>query len=120
MIYQVQIQGLKVFAYHGVLPHEKAYGQDFFLDCTFEVSAKSEDELSSTVSYAVVADCMEAVAKQNTFDLIETLAASLLSAVMDLDSRISGCKITVHKPSAPLSQEFSDVSVSVQGGVLEN
>lgn len=120
MIYQIKIQGLKVFAFHGVLPHEAAYGQDFFLDCVFEVAAKSADELSATVSYADVANRLEEIAKTNTFQLIETLAATLLSGVMDMDSRISACKITVHKPSAPLTQNFDDVSVSVQGGVFEN
>ena len=120
MIYQIKITGLKVFAYHGVLPHETSYGQDFFIDCVFEVSARSEDELAATVSYADVANQIEKVTKSSTFQLIETLATNLLSGVMELDSRISGCKITVHKPHAPLTQEFDEVSVSVQGGVFEN
>ncbi|MCF8529273.1 MAG: dihydroneopterin aldolase [Aquiluna sp.] len=120
MIYQIKIQGLKVFGYHGVLPHETQYGQDFYFDCVFEVAAESDDELSATVSYATVADKIEEIAKTKTFQLIESLARELLVSIMALDSRILGARITVHKPSAPLTQEFQDVSVSVGGGTLEN
>jgi len=120
MIFEIKIVGLKVFGYHGVLDHEKAYGQDFYFDAQFEVEAARADELSSTVSYAVVADKIESIAKNQNFDLIESLAAEILDGVLQLDSRIIGARITVHKPHAPLTQEFADVSVSVSGGTLEN
>jgi dihydroneopterin aldolase len=120
LIYKVRIDGLKVFAYHGVLQHEKDYGQEFFIDAHLDVEAGTEDKIESTVSYALVADELVSVATKNRFDLIESLAAKLKDSVLFLDKRILRATITVHKPSAPIGHEVRDVSVSVSGAQGEN
>jgi dihydroneopterin aldolase len=118
--YTLQLSGLEVFAYHGVLEHERAYGQKFLIDVEYQLEAEAGDQISQTVSYAAVADLLVVSAKSNTFDLIETLAEHLLAAVISLDSKITFCKITVHKPQAPIDHVFSDVTVSVQHGRRED
>jgi dihydroneopterin aldolase len=115
VIFDIQLDGLEVFAYHGVMQHEKDFGQDFLIDCRLSVEAGTEDEIGSTVSYALVADEITKVATQNRFELIESLASSLVAKVLKLDPRILRCTITVHKPQAPLSQSFRDVSVRFSG-----
>lgn len=120
MIYKVRIDGLKVFAYHGVLQHEKDYGQEFFIDAHLDVEAGNEDSIASTVSYASVADEIVRVATQNKFDLIETLANQISKAVIALDPRVLRATITIHKPSAPIGHEIRDVSVTISGARGEN
>lgn len=115
MIYKVRLDGLEFFGYHGVQQHEKDFGQTFLVDCHLDVEAGSEDSIDSTVSYALVADELERVVTNERFDLIETLAGRCLAAALDLDPRILRATITIHKPSAPLTQSFGDVSVSVSG-----
>lgn len=116
MIYTINLTGLRVHAYHGVLPHETAYGQEFLIDCTYLVEAQSEDELSSTVSYASIADLLVITSTSSTYQLLESLANQLLAAVLAHSPKIVSAMITVHKPMAPIDHEFSDVSVSVSGG----
>ena len=51
---QISISGIEVFAYHGVLDHEKTEGQLFGIDVTLDVdltSAAASDELADTVDY---------------------------------------------------------------------
>lgn len=120
MIYKIRIDGLKVYGYHGVMQQEKDFGQEFVIDCHLDVEAAGEDSIESTVSYALVAEEIERITKQERFELIETLASTLLAATLDLDSRVIRATITVHKPSAPLNQEFRDVSVSVSGARRED
>ena len=120
MIYKVRIDGLKVFAYHGVLQHEKDYGQEFFIDAHLDVEAGNEDSIESTVSYANVADEIVRVATQNRFDLIETLANQVSKAVLALDHRVLRATITIHKPSAPVGHEVKDISVTISGARGEN
>ncbi len=120
MIYKVRIDGLKVFAYHGVLQHEKEQGQDFFIDAHLDVEAGTEDTITSTVSYASVADEIVRVATSNKFDLIETLANEVNKAVLALDQRVLRATITVHKPSAPVGHEVRDISVTISGARGEN
>lgn len=120
MIFEIRLEGLSVFAYHGILQHEKDYGQEFLIDCRLSVDAGSADEIDSTVSYALIADEVVAISTKNRFDLIETLAKTLVDGILELDPRILRCSVTVHKPSAPLSQSFQDVSVSFSGARGEN
>ena len=120
MRYGIDLKGLEVYGYHGVLQHEKDFGQVFLIDCSYQVEAEAEDDLSATVSYAAVADLLHVTATSNRFDLIESLASACLAAVSALDSKIAAVKITVHKPNAPIDHKFQDVSVSVQSGRFEN
>lgn len=120
MKYLIEVEGLEVYAYHGVLGHEKAYGQTFLIDCRYQVEASDEDDLAGTVSYAEVADLLAVTATSNSFDLIETLAHHLLAAIKALSNRILAVSVTVHKPQAPLAQKFRNVSVTVQDGKFEN
>ena len=114
-IYTIKLTGLRLFGYHGVLPHEREYGQEFLVDCEVEVQRPSADEISSTVSYADLADLIEATFKGDRFDLIESVADQLLSAVLSHSTDLVKATVTVHKPNAPLTQTFTDVSVTVVG-----
>lgn len=115
MIFDIQLDGLEVFAFHGVMQHEKDFGQTFLIDCRLSVEAGSEDSIESTVSYALVADEISQLATANRYELIESLASALVKKVLELDPRILRCTITVHKPQAPLTQSFKDVSVRLSG-----
>ena len=114
-IYTIKLTGLRFFGYHGVLPHEREYGQEFLVDCEVEVQRPSADEISSTVSYADLADLIEATFKGARFDLIESVADAILAAVLSHSTDLVKATVTVHKPNAPLTQTFTDVSVTVVG-----
>lgn len=115
MKFRIELLGLRLFGHHGVLQHEKDYGQEFLVDCKLVVQASGEDDLARTVSYADVADLLEASFNAERNDLLEALALRLRAAVMSLGDQILECEVSVHKPSAPLTQEFSDVIVSALG-----
>ena len=112
MKFRIEILGLKFFGFHGVLQHEKDYGQQFVVDCVLEVFASGEDEISQTVSYSDVANLIEASFNAERNDLLETLSLRLKSAVLSLSNQILSCEISVHKPAAPLTQDFDDVIVT--------
>lgn len=115
MKFRIEILGLKLFGFHGVLEHEKNYGQEFLVDIKLTVESSGEDQLEATVSYAEIADLVEASFNAERNDLLEALAVRLKSAVLSHSERIVDCEIAIHKPAAPLTQEFSDVVVTVLG-----
>ena len=115
MIYKIRIDGLESFAYHGVLEHEKNYGQTFLFDIHLDVEAGLEDSIDATVSYAAIADLAVELSSRSRFDLIESLASAIARAVLKYDPRILRTTVTVHKPSAPIGKNFKDVSVTVSG-----
>lgn len=115
MRFRIELIGLELFGYHGVLEHEKNYGQLFFVDCRLEVDVDDVDDLAATVSYADVANLIEASFNVERNDLLETLSSRLRAAVLSTSERIESCELSVHKPSAPLTQSFSDVVVTALG-----
>jgi dihydroneopterin aldolase len=118
MLHKIELTGLKVWGYHGVFDHERAYGQDFVIDAAVWVDASkaaASDDLGQTVNYGILAQTLAEDAKHNPVDLLETLAERLLSKVMEMGGgSISKARVTVHKPQAPIGYEFTDVSVTVE------
>ena len=112
---RISLVGLRAFGRHGVLPEERACGQEFIIDATLWVDtrpAAATDDLELTVSYADVAQQLHKIATGEPVQLIETLAERLAQACL-ANERVEQAEITVHKPSAPIPLPFSDVTVTV-------
>ena len=112
---RIELRGLRVFGRHGVYAHETADGQYFVIDAVLQLpleSALRTDDVAATVHYGELAERIAAIVGGEPVQLIETLAGRIADAVLE-DSRVDTVQITVHKPSAPIAAEFSDVSVTV-------
>ena len=112
---RIRLTGLRVRGFHGVLPAERRDGQDFLVDVALELDlapAAATDDLTRTVDYGALAERLAAVVAGEPVQLIETLAVRLADVCL-ADRRVSSAEVTVHKPSAPISVPFADVSVTV-------
>lgn len=113
---RIELRGLKVRGQHGVFDHERANGQDFIIDVTVWIdlaSAAATDELSDTYDYGALAQLAADVVAGPARNLIETVGAQIADEVMD-DERVHAVEVVVHKPQAPIPQQFADVSVVVR------
>lgn len=115
MTQKIQIKGLRVYGYHGVLDHEREEGQYFFVDATIKVDAdraSSTDDISNTVSYAEIAELISENVRNNPVNLLETLAQRLANEVLFAASPwAKKVKIKVSKPDAPIDLYFDTVAV---------
>ncbi|RRC95797.1 2-amino-4-hydroxy-6-hydroxymethyldihydropteridine diphosphokinase [Schaalia canis] len=114
----ITLRGLTAEGIHGVFEFEHAAPQPFVIDIALWVDttdAISSDDIADTVSYADVANDVVAVVEGPPAHLIETLAQRI-SDVLLANPRVEGLEVTVHKPQAPLEQEFTDVAVTVRRG----
>jgi len=112
---RITLTGLTVRGRHGVFEHERRDGQDFVVDAVLHLDtrqAAAGDDLTATVHYGELAAALAAVVRGRPVDLIETLAARLV-AVCLADPRVAAADVTVHKPAAPIPEEFTDVAVTV-------
>jgi dihydroneopterin aldolase len=112
----ITLSGLRVHGRHGVFDHEREVGQDFIVDVSLRVStseAAASDDLRHTVDYGALADTLAAIVAGEPVNLIETLAERLADACLALD-RVESALVTVHKPQAPIAQQFSDVAVTIE------
>jgi len=113
---RILLTGLRARGNHGVYDFERADGQDFVVDVDLEIdlsSAAASDDVTDTVHYGELADALVAIITGPPVNLIEALAARLLTTCLD-DSRVAAATITVHKPQAPIAHAFTDVAVRLR------
>jgi dihydroneopterin aldolase len=112
---RVTLRGLRVRGHHGVFAHERENGQTFVVDLVLGLdtsSAAASDELGRTVHYGVVAEEVAAIVAGDPVDLIETLAQRIADACLGHEV-VEEVEVTVHKPDAPVSVPFDDVTVTI-------
>jgi dihydroneopterin aldolase len=109
----ITLEGIEVFAHHGVLPEEKERGQEFIIDVRLDLSSvPAADDIASTVDYARVASRVVEVSTGSTYDLIETLAAAIADDLLSF-AQVRAAMVTVKKPSAPMQVRLRCVSATV-------
>lgn len=112
---RIAVRGIRGYGYHGVLPRERAEGQEFIVDVTLLVQtrrAAASDDLEQTVNYADVAEKVHAQIVGEPVKLIETLAQRIAAACL-ADLLVTGVEVRVHKPNAPIEVPFEDVVVTI-------
>ncbi|MFE2426717.1 dihydroneopterin aldolase [Actinacidiphila soli] len=112
---RVALRGLKARGHHGVFPKEREEGQTFVVDLVLGLDtapAAASDDLTKTVHYGVVAEEVVDVVRGEPVDLIETLAQRIADQVLKHDL-VEEVEVTVHKPDAPITVPFDDVTISI-------
>jgi dihydroneopterin aldolase len=111
----VALRGLKARGHHGVFAEEREKGQTFVVDLVLGLDtapAAATDDLTRTVHYGIVAEEVVAVVQGGPVDLIETLAQRIADQVLKNDL-VEEVEVTVHKPEAPITVPFDDVTVTI-------
>ena len=110
----IKITGLSAKGFHGVLESEKRRGQKFIVDVEMNVSfANLKDDVNKTVNYAQVAQLIHDHITGKPVELIETLAENIAKTLLKEFKKVKEVKVIVHKPKAPISLSFTDVSVEI-------
>jgi 7,8-dihydroneopterin aldolase/epimerase/oxygenase len=105
----IELHGLELFGYHGVLEEEKQNGQTFWYDVELEVGEwGTNDVIEDAVDYRLVVDAVREV-NGRRFELLEALASSVAETLIDR-FRVAHVKVRVRKKPAGLPLEFSAVT----------
>ena len=106
---RIELRGLEVFAYHGVLEEERQNGQTFWYDIELEVGEwGATDRLEEAVDYRLVVDALRKVNEQR-FELLEALAATAAETLIDRFA-VARVKVRVRKRPAGMPVEYSAVT----------
>jgi dihydroneopterin aldolase len=114
----ITITGLKASGFHGVFAEERRDGQEFVIDITVWLdtrAASASDDLEATVHYGVLAEEVVAAVERDPVDLIETLAERIADVAL-AHPAAERVRVTLHKPSAPITVPFDDVSITITRG----
>lgn len=112
----IKINGLKIFAYHGVNPEEKETGQNFVFDIDIYVNMTTacfSDNVDDTVNYAKVVKTVTRAFTAQKFNLIERAAQVVADAVLEEYPEVFKVDLTLKKPEAPMRADFNFVAVNI-------
>ncbi|BAU84234.1 dihydroneopterin aldolase [Streptomyces laurentii] len=112
---RVALRGLKARGHHGVFPKEREEGQTFIVDVTLGLDtrpAAADDDLTKTVHYGIVAEEVVEIVRGEPVDLVETLAERIAEQCLK-HAEVEEVEVVVHKPDAPITVPFDDVTVTI-------
>ena len=105
----IELAGLELYGYHGVLEEERENGQEFWFDLELEVGEwGANDRIEDAVDYRLVVDAVREVNEQR-FELLEALASTVAETVMSRFA-LARVKVRVRKRPAGLPVEYSAVT----------
>lgn len=116
---EIRIEGLEVFAYHGVYPEENEIGQSFYVNVVLYTDTRragKEDKLSLSTNYGEVCQLITDWLQGHTWNLIETVAESTARQILLEYPLVKALDLEVRKPQAPIGLPFESVSVKVHRG----
>lgn len=112
---RITLHGLRGRGLHGVYPRERVEGQTFIVDVALGVDTRAAaraDDLTATADYGVIAEKIVAMIEGEPVNLIETLAQRIADVCL-ADPVVHAVEVTVHKPDAPVTVPFDDVSIVI-------
>lgn len=112
---RVTVYGLRGRGRHGVFEREREKGQTFLVDVTLGIDtrkAAATDDLADTVNYGEVSEKIVALIEGEPVNLIETLVSRMADMCLEYPL-VEEVEVTLHKPDAPITVPFEDVTVTV-------
>lgn len=113
---RIEVLGLHVFGYHGVLPAERRDGQRFVVDVFVErdaAAAAASDDLRDTSDYAALVERVADAVRSTQFALLEALAGHLADLVLAAEDA-RAVEVRVAKPDVSLPVDVDEVAVRLR------
>jgi len=111
----VRIDGLRLFACHGVLPQEHTVGAYYILNISIDtdfIRAMETDDLDSTISYAEVCDTVKAEMSQPS-KLLEHVAGRICKAIFHRFPAAKAIHLELLKENPPMSAQCTGVGITI-------
>jgi len=111
----IEVNGLELFGYHGVLEEEREDGQPFVFDLELlahDAGVRS-DKLGDTVDYTKVVACVRKLCEERRFNLIEALAAAVADELLERFD-VSRVRVRVRKPEVRLGVPVAYTAATIE------
>jgi dihydroneopterin aldolase len=112
----IELSGIELFAFHGVLEHERREGQRFLVDLELDVAderAAVTDRIGDAVDYRDVVAAVVEVSDARAYDLLEAFAAALADTLV-ARFPLERARVRVRKPDVLLARPVDHAAVVVE------
>jgi len=107
----IEVAGIELSGFHGVLDEERSEGQRFRFDVSLEVPRPEEDSIDAAVDYRDVVACVREVSDATAYRLLETLAAAVAD---ELARRFAAGRVRVSVGKPDLELEGGHATVTAE------
>lgn len=115
-MHSIILKGVRIYAYHGVLPQERTVGAYFTIDLKLETDfsrAIETDELEGTISYADVLDIVKremAIPSQ----LLEHVGGRIVKALHSEYNNINKVYLRLMKENPPMGGDLIGAGIEIE------
>lgn len=109
----VRLEGLKLYAYHGVLPQENRVGAEYCIDLRLKTDfamAAETDRLEGTVDYAEVFEAVKDEMRAPS-QLLEHVSWRIARRLLADFPTLTEVHIIIYKQNPPMGADCSNVGV---------
>lgn len=113
----IKLHNAVFYAYHGAMSDEQSLGGKFEIDVELHcdlTEAKQTDDLQKTVNYEKVYALMKSIVTGKKYYLIEALAHSIGSGIINAFPHVRKTIVRVRKPGAPVHGVIDTIEVHVE------
>jgi 7,8-dihydroneopterin aldolase/epimerase/oxygenase len=112
----IELRGILLHGFHGVLEEERRDGQRFLVDLELELEheqASRSDRIEDAVDYRGIVSRVREVSDARAYQLLEAFAAAIADALID-DWPLRAVRVRVRKPDVVLDPSVEYAAVSVE------
>lgn len=116
MKHTIEINGIKLYAFHGCLEEEAKIGQNYIVDVSFQLdfsAAAEHDDLSKTISYV---DVNQIVAEEMAIrsKLIEHVGQRIFKRIKSSFQNTEKLRVKIIKPCPPINGDVENASIIIE------
>jgi dihydroneopterin aldolase len=113
----IEVSGVELWGFHGLLEHERAEGQRFLFDLELELAdpdtVASSDAIADTVDYREAVRCVQEVSAGRDYVMLEALATAVAQALLGRFP-VTRVRVRVRKPDVQLPAPVEHAAVVVE------
>lgn len=115
-MHQIQLDTIRLYAYHGCLKEESLIGSNYTVDVMIETNfteAALTDDLSKTVDYCEVFDIVKEEMNIRA-NLLENVALRIVKRMKNTIANIEHVSVKITKLNPPMNGNVKGVSIIVE------
>ena len=112
----IELHGIELHGFHGVLEHERREGQRFLVDVDLDLSdetAAATDRIDDAVDYRDVVSAVAEVSQARVYHLLEAFATAIADALV-ARFPVTRVRVRVRKPDVVLAHPVDHAAVVVE------
>jgi 7,8-dihydroneopterin aldolase/epimerase/oxygenase len=109
----IELHGIVLHAFHGVLEHERREGQRFLVDVELDLSdarAAASDRIEDAIDYRDVVAAVAEISDGRAYRLLEAFAAALADTLVERFP-VAAVRVRVRKPDVELARPVEHAAV---------